>query len=159
MAWYTKHEDFILSPYPDILSHWFHKPWRKVAIDDRVGLMVKLADFESGVVAEDGTVNKKLTELDQERLSSAVEIASDIMRDSGVNGQLTEGLANGGHFGGTVPLAKEDVNNMRPSWLPEGLWVADLSLVPKSQGMPTILLTAALALKVARIIIKNTEKS
>ena len=44
---------------------------------------------------------------------------------------------------------------MRPSWLPEGLWVADLSLVPHSQGLPTILLTAALALRVARNIPGN----
>jgi len=47
---------------------------------------------------------------------------------------------------------------MKPSWLPDGLWVADLSLVPRSQGMPTILLTAALALKVAREIIRQYEK-
>jgi len=41
---------------------------------------------------------------------------------------------------------------MRPSWLPDGLWVADLSLVPRSQGLPTMLLTAAVALRVARTI-------
>ena len=57
-----------------------------------------------------------------------------------------------GHLGGTVPLGKKDVPDMKPSWLPEGLWVADLSLAPKSQGLPTILLTAALALRVSRQI-------
>ncbi len=41
---------------------------------------------------------------------------------------------------------------MKPSWLPDGLWVADLSLAPRSQGLPTILLTSALALRVARKI-------
>ena len=63
-----------------------------------------------------------------------------------------EGMLNGGHLGGTVPLAREDVETMHPSRLPEGLWVADLSLAPSSQGMPTMLIAAALALRVARKI-------
>ena len=41
---------------------------------------------------------------------------------------------------------------MHPSILPEGLWVADLSLLPRSQGLPTMLTTAALALRVSRRI-------
>ncbi|MCE5214858.1 MAG: GMC family oxidoreductase N-terminal domain-containing protein, partial [Methanobacterium sp.] len=36
MVWYTKEKDYILSPYLDILSHFLHKPWRNVSIDDRV---------------------------------------------------------------------------------------------------------------------------
>jgi choline dehydrogenase-like flavoprotein len=39
---------------------------------------------------------------------------------------------------------------MRPAGLPDGLWVADLSLVPTSQGLPTMATTAAIALRVAR---------
>ena len=59
-------------------------------------------------------------------------------------------MLNGGHLGGTVPLSRDDVHSMRPSWLPEGLWVADMSLLPKSQGLLTIMTTMALALKVSR---------
>ena len=152
MAWYTKHEDYILSPYPDILSHFFHKPWRKVKIDDRVGLMVKLADTEEGTVYADGKIDKPLQKHDRERLSIAISQAREVMEGAGVSGPFVEGVHNGGHLGGTVPLKKEDVPDMKPSWLPDGLWVADLSLAPHSQGLPTILLTAALALKVARKI-------
>ena len=155
MVWYTKHEDYILSPYPDILSHFFHKPWRKVSINDRVGLMVKLADVEQGAVHADGKVEKPLTQHDRERLDLAVSHARQVMECAGVSGPFIEGVLNGGHLGGTVPLIKKDVTSMRPSWLPEGLWVADLSLVPRSQGMPTMLLTAALALKVSRRIAAN----
>ena len=61
-------------------------------------------------------------------------------------------MLNGGHFGGTVPLAKGDVSTMHPSILPDGLWAADLSLAPRSEGMPTMLVAAALALRVARRI-------
>lgn len=152
MAWYTKHDDYILSPYPDILSHFFHKPWRKVKIEDRVGLMVKLADTETGTVYADGKIDKPLQKHDKERLSIAISQAREVMEGAGVSGPFVEGVHNGGHLGGTVPLKKEDIDSMKPSWLPEGLWVADLSLAPQSQGLPTILLTAALALRVARKI-------
>jgi hypothetical protein len=155
MVWYTKHEDFILSPYLDILSHFFHKPWRNVSLEDRVGLMVKLADVEEGTVYANGKVEKRLTNIDQIRLEQATEYASQVMEDAGVSKPFVKGMYNGGHLGGTVPLKKEYVKEMKPSWLPKGLWVADLSLAPRSQGMPTILLTAALALKVARKIVEG----
>ncbi len=155
MVWYTKHEDYILSPYLDILSHWFHKPWRNVSIEDRVGLMVKLADIEEGSVFANGKVQKSIKDEDHIRLEKAIGEAKKIMELAGVSGPYIKGMHNGGHLGGTVPLKAEDVDSMKPSWLPEGLWVADLSLAPRSQGLPTILLTAALALKVSR---KITEK-
>lgn len=155
MVWYTKEEDYILSPYLDILSHYFHKPWRNVSINDRVGVMVKLADEESGMVLADGNVEKNITSYDQNRLNEAISEAKNVMESGGVQGPFITGLPNGGHLGGTVPLMKEDVDYMKPSLLPDGLWVADLSLAPRSQGLPTILLTAALALRVARQIIKN----
>jgi choline dehydrogenase-like flavoprotein len=157
MAWYTKQEDYILSPYPDILSHYFHKPWRKVPIQDRVGLMVKLADIEEGTVYADGKVDKPLTGHDQERLDIAIGQAQEVMEGAGISGPFVRGVHNGGHLGGTVPLKKDDVDQMKPSWLPDGLWVADLSLAPSSQGLPTILLTAAMALRVARKILETTD--
>ncbi|WP_321422724.1 GMC family oxidoreductase N-terminal domain-containing protein [uncultured Methanobacterium sp.] len=157
MAWYTKHEDYILSPYPDILSHYFHKPWRKVPIQDRVGLMVKLADIEQGAVHADGTVDKLLTDHDEKRLDTAIRQAQEVMEGAGISGPFVRGVHNGGHLGGTVPLKKEDVPSMKPSWLPDGLWVADLSLAPRSQGLPTILLTAAMALRVARKILETSD--
>jgi ferredoxin len=152
MAWYTDHEDYILSPYLDILSHYFHKPWRNVSLNDRVGIMVKLADMAKGTVLSDGSVNKEVTEGDKIKIENAVSYAREIMELSGVSGPFVNGMYNGGHLGGTVPLKKGDVSSMKPSGLPEGLWVADLSLAPQSQGLPTIMLTSALAMKVCRSI-------
>lgn len=157
MAWYTKHEDYILSPYFDILSHWFHKPWRNVPTTDRVGMMVKLADIEKGTVFTDGKVEKTIKREDHPRLDKAINEAEKIMESAGVSGPYIKGMYNGGHLGGTVPLKAEDVDSMKPSWLPRRLWVADLSLAPRSQGLPTILLAAALALKVSRKIIERWE--
>ncbi len=156
MVWYTKHDDYILSPYLDILSHLFHKPWKNVSINDRVGMMVKLADIEEGAVFADGKVQKTVKREDHIRLDEAVGEAKKILESAGVSGPYIKGMHHGGHLGGTVPLTKEDVDSMKPSWLPEGLWVADLSLAPRSQGLPTILLTAALALKVSRKITEYT---
>jgi len=152
MAWYTEHEDYILSPYLDILSHYFHKPWRNVSLDDRVGIMVKLADTAKGTVLSDGSVNKEVTEGDKIKIENAVSYAREIMELSSVSGPFVNGMYNGGHLGGTAPLNKRDISSMKPSGLPEGLWVADLSLAPSSQGLPTIMLTSALAMKVCRTI-------
>jgi len=150
MVWYAKRPGFILSPYIDVLSHWFHGAWRSVPVGDRVGMMVKLADEAKGTVRADGTVSKEVSPEDRSRLDRAAAEARDLMEEAGVDGPFIRGMLNGGHFGGTVPLAREDVGSMHPSFLPEGLWAADLSLAPRSQGMPTMLTAAALALRVAR---------
>lgn len=158
MAWYSQQKDYILSPYVDILSHWFHKPWKNVSINDRVGMMVKLADLEEGAVFKNGTVQKEISLDDKEKLKRAITQAREIMESSGVSGPYIKGMYNGGHLGGTVPLEKSDVPEMKPHNLPDGLWVGDLSLAPRSQGMPTILLAAALGLRVARKILENEQK-
>lgn len=152
MVWFAERDGFILSPYIDVLSHWFHGAWRSVPVENRVGLMVKLADEANGSVSADGTVTKSVSADDRKRLDVAVDEARRIMESAGVEGPFVRGMFNGGHFGGTVPLSKQDVATMHPSILPEGLWVADLSLAPRSQGMPTMLVAAALALRVARAI-------
>ncbi len=152
MVWVIKQDGYIISPYFDLLSYWFHKPWRDVSLKNRVGVMIKLADTEQGSVDAHGNVVKALTPLDYERLNEAKTKVKAIMEASGVKGPFVDGLLNGGHLGGTVPLTKADVSSMHPYWLPDNLWVADLSLLPHSQGLPTILTTAALALRVARRI-------
>ncbi len=158
MAWFIKQESYILSPYFDILSYWFHKPWKDVDLENRVGMMIKLADSEQGIVAADGTVIKALTDIDRKNLENAKVKAKAIMEASGVEGPFVDGMIHGGHLGGTVPLMKEDVSTMHPSWLPDDLWVADLSLLPRSQGLPTMLTAAALALRVAKRI-EETKQS
>jgi choline dehydrogenase-like flavoprotein len=116
-------------------------------------MMIKLADTEQGSVAADGAVKKPLTQEDYERLEKAKAEAKQIMQAAGVKGPFVDGMIHGGHLGGTVPLTKADVETMHPSWLPRGLWVADLSLMPRSQGLPAMLTTSALSLRVARKIV------
>jgi choline dehydrogenase-like flavoprotein len=155
MAWFIKRENYILSPYFDLLSFWFHKPWKDVPAEDRVGMMIKLADTEQGSVAADGTVTKSLTQADYGSLEKAKAEAKQIMDAAGVTGPFVDGMIHGGHLGGTVPLTKDDVETMHPSWLPRDLWVADLSLMPRSQGLPAMLTTSALSLRVVRKIVEE----
>jgi choline dehydrogenase-like flavoprotein len=158
MAWFIKKDNYILSPYFDLLSFWLHKPWKDVSIQDRVGMMIKLADIEQGTVATDGTVTKSLAKADIESLEKAKAEVNQIMEASGVTGPFVDGMVHGGHLGGTVPLTKADVETMHPSGLPENLWVADLSLMPRSQGLPTMLTTSALSLRVARKIAQEKNR-
>lgn len=153
MAWYVQRERYILSPYMDLLSHFYYKLWRPVPLNDRVGLMLKFADTPKGKVLADGTVLKEVTEEDRMLMERGIEETREIMERAGVSGPFVEGLLNAGHLGGTVPLRREDVSSMRPEHLPEGLWISDLSLVPSSQGFPTMLTTAAIALRVSRSIL------
>jgi choline dehydrogenase-like flavoprotein len=158
MAWYIKQDNYILSPYFDILSYWFHKPWKNVAAEDRVGMMIKLADTENGSVTADGTITKPLTQADIDGLERAKVEAKRILEPSGVSGPFVDGMIHGGHLGGTVPLTKADVPSMHSDTLPEGLWVADLSLMPRSQGLPAMLTTMALALRVSKKIVEANSK-
>ncbi len=158
MVWFIKQEHDIISPYFDLLSYWFHKPWHDVPKEDRVGVMIKLADTEQGSISADGTITKSITDIDRQRLEKAKEKVIQIMEASNINGPFVDGMLHGGHLGGTAPLTKEDVSSMHPSWLPDDLWVADLSLMPRSQGLPTMLTTAALALRVARKIADKKGK-
>lgn len=149
-VWNARREHYMLSPYYDLLAHFFHPPWRKRPAADHVGVMIKLADTARGSVDANGTVRKALTVEDLQRLDEARVEAIAIMEGAGVSGPFVDGGLNGGHLGGTAPLSREDADAMRPSWLPDGLWVADLSLAPRASGLPTILVAAALALRVAR---------
>ncbi len=157
MVWSTDRGKFMLSPYFDLLALFFHKPWRGRSVRDHVGLMVKVADSSEGTVEADGTVRKTLTGEDVRRLDEGRDLAIKVMEGAGVEGPYVDGLLNGGHLGGTVPLSRGDVDGMRPSHLPEGLWVADLSLAPRSQGLPTVLTAAALGLRVARRVVDGTS--
>ena len=125
---------------------------------DRVGMMVKLADEADGRVNADGSVEKAVTERDRARLDEAAGMARRVMEEAGVEGPFVRGMLNGGHFGGTVPLGRKDVAAMRPAGMPDGLWVADLSLAPRSEGLPTMLVAAALGLRVARAVVGNSLK-
>jgi hypothetical protein len=55
-----------------------------VPAEDRVGMMIKLADTEQGAVATDGTVTKSLTKVDYENLGKAKIIVRKFAKSAGI---------------------------------------------------------------------------
>ena len=60
------------------------------------------------------------------------------------------GTCNAGHPGGMLPLNGHERRDMQADDLPDGLYVADATLLPKSLGKPPILTVMGLAMRVAR---------
>jgi choline dehydrogenase-like flavoprotein len=154
MPFVSQRDGFILSPYFDHLSFLLEPTWRAPA-RDLVGVMVKIADAGVGRVTPSGT-DKGLTAVDVSRFEEGIELCEEVLHRFGVEGGRTfRGTLNAGHPGGTVPLSASDVATMHPPRLPENVYVADASLLPRSIGNPPILTIAALAKRVARVCVER----
>ena len=62
------------------------------------------------------------------------------------------GTLNAGHPGGMLPLTEKEKETLHSPLLPENLYVADATILPKSMGNPPILTIMALAKKIAQVI-------
>ena len=115
MAWFIKKKTTFC--HRTLISYLIGSinPGKMCPCEDRVGMMIKLADTEQGAVAADGTVTKSLTKADYESLDKAKIEAKQIMEAAGVTGPFVDGMIHGGHLGGTVPLTKADVETMHPA--------------------------------------------
>ena len=56
-----------------------------------------------------------------------------------------------GHPGGMLPLTEKEASSFHSDQLPENLYVADASLLPKSLGNPPILTIIAVAKRISKI--------
>ena len=116
---------------------------------DLASIMIKLADEETGSISGK-RIDKKMTESDQRRMDRAVDQSREILERLGVPvGKQFLGTLNAGHPGGMLPLTKAEKNSLHKDVLPENLYVADASLLPKAMGNPPILTIMALAKKIA----------
>lgn len=150
MPFVSQRDGFILSPYFDHLSFLLEPTWRAPA-RDLVGVMIKIADSSEGRVGPSRT-DKGLSAADRSRIEEGAAICEEILARFGVeNGKTFRGTLNAGHPGGTVPLTADDIATLHPARLPENVYVADGSLLPKALGNPPILTIVALAKRVAAI--------
>ncbi|HSQ79431.1 MAG TPA: FAD-dependent oxidoreductase [Candidatus Bathyarchaeia archaeon] len=141
----------ILSPYFDLLSYYFNRDWPP-GPGNILSLMIKLADESSGTVTR-GKVEKSLGPRDTEALRAAGEACVDILGRMGVRkSEMFFGTLNAGHPGGMLPLEAADAVTLHPGRLPEGLYLADATLLPEALGKPPILTIMALAKKIAKTI-------
>jgi choline dehydrogenase-like flavoprotein len=150
MPFVSSRDHIILSPYFDHLSFFFNRQWRLPAADI-VSIMIKLADDALGSISSRG-VDKTLTEQDQRRLDDGVVICKEILRRFGArDADMFLGTVMAGHPGGMLPLTAREAASFHPDRLPEALYVADATLLPKALGNPPILTIIAMAKRIGKI--------
>lgn len=153
MPFFVQKEHFILSPYFDHLSFFFNRKWNHSS-QNILSMMIKLADDNIGDISK-RKVKKGLSGQDKERLEEAVSICKEILLRIGAKKEdIFLGTINAGHPGGMLPLTELEAESVHNPRLPENLYVADATLLPKSLGNPPILTIIALAKRVSKVCAK-----
>ncbi|MBO5598904.1 MAG: GMC family oxidoreductase [Oribacterium sp.] len=148
MPFISQQDGCILSPYMDYLSFFFNRDWR-MPMQDIASIMIKLADDETGSISA-RAIDKQMTASDQRRMEEAVLICREILRHMGVpDDRQFLGTLNAGHPGGMLPLTAREKDSLHSPVLPDNLYVADATILPRSMGNPPILTIMALAKKIA----------
>jgi hypothetical protein len=150
MPFFASQAHLILSPYFDHVSFFFNRDWRFPA-SDIVSIMIKLADDGNGSISRHG-VEKALTDQDRSRMDEGVRICREILRRFiGADDNTFLGTVIAGHPGGMLPITEREAASLHSDQLPDNVYVADASLLPKSLGTPPILTIIAIAKRVSRI--------
>lgn len=114
-----------------------------------LGIMIKIADEESGYVYPDGSVSKIVTNQDRERLNFGTVISKKILEKAGVDPDtFIETHPAGAHPGGTAAIGRIIDTNLETRI--NNLYVCDASVFPKAPGMPPILTIIALSKRLAK---------
>lgn len=154
MPFISQQDGYILSPYMDYLSFFFNKKWH-YPIEGIASMMIKLADEEKGSVGVK-KIDKRMSEKDTENMAKAEIICAEILDRLGVPYEKQfKGTLNAGHPGGTLPLSEQEKDTMHHPSLPQNVYIADATLIPKAMGNPPILTIMALAKRVAAVIGQN----
>ena len=116
-----------------------------------IGLMTKITDESSGRVFSDGSVSKKVTALDKERLAAGKNLSREILIKVGVNpNTIVETYPAGAHPGGTASVGRVVDINLETKI--SNLFVCDASVFPNAPGLPPILTIIALAKRLAKFL-------
>ena len=151
MPFISQQDGYILSPYMDYLSFFFNKDWL-LPMRDMASIMIKLADDEIGSI-RGRKIDKTMTQNDEDRMDAAVDKSREILDRIGVPySQQFLGTLNAGHPGGMLPLTSAEKDTLHSPVLPDNVYVADATLLPKSMGNPPILTIMALAKKIAGVV-------
>jgi choline dehydrogenase-like flavoprotein len=154
MPFIVQKEHYIISPYFDFLSFFFNRNWRYPA-GGIYSLMIKLADTNSGSIDEQ-RVNKRLSNLDVQRLQEGVETCQQIFHRLGKKDEeVFLGTLNAGHPGGMLPLTAHEASSFHHDRLPANLFISDATLFPLSLGNPPILTIVAMAKRVSKACLKS----
>ena len=151
MPFISQQEGYILAPYMDYLSFFFNKDWR-MPMRDIASIMIKLADEETGSI-HGKKIDKQMSEADNRRMKEAVMLTGKILVQMGVPEEKQFlGTLNAGHPGGMLPLTPVQKDTLHHAMLPDNLYVADATILPKAMGNPPILTIMALARRMAALV-------
>ena len=109
-----------------------------------MAMMSKIKDEPIGEVLEDGSVRKKITGKDQEKLDACSEWCGQVLAEAGCDRRtISRGMLTAGHLGGTAAMGKVVDENFE-TYAIKNLFVCDLSVVGgEALGMPPLLLIVA----------------
>jgi choline dehydrogenase-like flavoprotein len=150
MPFVVERPGYLLSPYFDLFSFLFNRTWRSAA-RHTISLMINLAG-DSARVSATG-IDKGVIEPGGQTLDDALALCREVLDRLGAKTALA-GTLHAVHPGGGLPLTSPDVH---PERLPDNVWVADSSLLPRAPGGPEILTIVALAKRVARTILARED--
>ena len=141
-------DSFIIAPYLDLDVGYAltkKKMYNWLNGKNLNGLMIKIADQESGQVLADGSVRKRATEQDKQVLAKGIELSKKILIEAGSDKDsiITTNIY-GAHPAGTAAIGKVVDNDLKVKQT-KNLYVADASLLPFSMGKPPIVTIMALA--------------
>jgi choline dehydrogenase-like flavoprotein len=147
-------DGFILSPYvqrPRIMK------FTEVGVrgltmsnDKTLGIMTKIRDECTGQVYPDGSVSKRVTEKDRQKLNKGAEISREILKKAGAKSVAVSKAMGGAHPGGTAAVGTVVDKDLQTEI--DNLFVCDASVLPTSAGLPPILTIVALAKHLAKQI-------
>ena len=148
MPFISQQEGYILAPYMDYLSFFFNKEWR-LPMRDMASIMIKLADEEAGGI-NGKKIDKQMSAVDNLHMEKAVTLTREILVNMGIpEKEQFLGTLNAGHPGGMLPLTAAEKESLHHAVLPDNLYVADATILPKAMGNPPIPTIMALAKKIA----------
>lgn len=117
--------------------------------DKMIGFMNKISDEPSGHVYSDGTISKKVTAPDQQKLDAGADLAKEILEKVGVSPKsIIVSRPAGAHPGGTAAVGRVVDNNLETRI--SNLFVCDASVFPITPGLPPILTIVALAKRLSK---------
>ena len=97
-----------------------------------------------------------MTDKDNQRMDKAIGQCREILARLNVPEEKQFlGTLNAGHPGGCFPLTPAEAQTLHHDVLPENLYLADASLLPRSMGNPPILTIVAVAKKAARLAARS----
>lgn len=125
---------------------------RRINANRLIGMMTKIRDEMNGEVSNDGTIRKKLTKKDKEKLEEAYEINRKILIAAGANPKrIHKSSYESGHPCCTASIGK--IINEHQETRIKGLFVSDASIFPSPLGMPTILTIVAFSKRLAKYLL------